>query len=435
MVLGLSTLLVTFWGTANHHFPFYAHTYPFAWYGLIVFIDGFLWWRWREGLILARPKESLSLLFWSAVFWFYFEIWNLHLQDWYFAGAPPEGPWAHVEAYLDFATVLPGMFLVYRLLCRLKIPGQVRTTATIKRGGRRACPLIGCAMLVLPFLYPDWFFPLVWGALIFLLEPILAKWGGPSLLKDAEAGQWTTLVRLLIAGILCGGYWELCNFWSLEKWVYTVPFFSEGKLLEMPYLGFLGFPPFCVECFVMTNAVYLLRNGAHWLPETTGKQRASGGYSRKAAYALVVLLGLVLSEWSFGQMNAHTIDSRSESLQEILGDISLSEATTLTKKGWQYPKEILKDWDEVSPVISAPFRERIHSRLALVSLLNMGSQNARLLEMAGICVPEGLRQQAPNDLFADLVTINQATGLRKTPLVKRRVAAWINAAKRQSPFY
>jgi len=434
MVTGLSTLLVTFWGTANHLFPFYAHTYPFAWYGLIVFMDGLLWWRWKEGLILARPREFITLLFWSAVFWFYFEIWNLHLKDWYFAGAPSEGPWAHVEAYLDFATVLPGMFLVYRLLCRLKIPRQVKTTATITGWGRKACPFIGCAMLVLPLLYPDWFFPFVWGALIFLLEPICAKHGGPSLLRDAENGEWTSLVRLLIAGILCGGYWEFCNFWSLEKWVYTVPFFSEGKLLEMPYLGFLGFPPFCVECFVMTNAVYLLRGGRHWLPDTTGNKRASGS-THKTAYVLLVILGLLLSEWSYGQMKARTIDSRSESLQEILGDISLSEAGALTKKGWRYPEEILRDWDKASTVLTISFRDRIRSRLALVSHLNMGSRNARLLEMAGIGVPEDLRQQRPDELVAELVTINQALGLRKTPLVTRRVEAWINAATRQSPFY
>jgi len=434
MATGLLTLLVTFWGTANYLFPFYAHTYPFAWYGLIVFMDGFLWWRWKEGLILARPREFVTLLFWSAVFWFYFEIWNLHLKDWYFAGAPSEGPWAHVEAYLDFATVLPGMFLVYRLLCRLKIPGQVKTTATIKGRGRKAFPLVGCAMLVLPLLYPDWFFPLVWGALIFLLEPICAKWGGPSLLRDVETGQWTTLVRLLIAGIFCGGYWELWNFWSLEKWVYTVPFFAKGKLLEMPYLGFLGFPPFCVECFVMTNAVYLLRGGRHWLPEAAGEKRASR-FTHKTGYALLVLLGLFLSEWSYDQMNTRTIDSRSESLQEILGDVSLSEAEALTKKGWRYPAEILADWDKASTAISVPFRDPIHRRLTLVSLVNMGSQNARLLEMAGICRPEDLRQQRPNELFAELVTINHAVGLRKTPLVKRRVEAWINAAKRQSPFF
>jgi hypothetical protein len=434
VVTGLLTLVLTFWGTSHYVFPFYAHTYPFAWYGLIVFLDGWLWWRWDEGLVLARPREFITLLFWSFVFWFFFEIWNLRLQNWYYAGAPSQELWSHVEAYLDFATVLPGMFLVYRLLCRLRIPRQVRTRAIIQRWAGKACLPVGCVMLALPLLCPACFFPFVWGAFIFLLEPICSKWDGRSLLKDAEMGDWTTFVRLLIAGVLCGGYWELCNFWSLAKWVYTVPFFSEGKLFEMPYLGFLGFPPFCVECFVMINALYLLRGGRHWDTEAPRRPKASGAL-HKTTYLLIILLGLLLSEWSYGKMNAYTIDSRSESLQKILEDISHSEAGALNKKGWRYPEEILEDWDQASTVISMPLRDRIRHRLKLVSTLNMGSANARLLEGVGIHSREELAHQSPDELFVELARVNQALQLRKTPLVKRRIEAWIHAAKRQSPIY
>jgi len=434
MIVGLAMLIFTFWGTANYLFPFYAHTYPFAWYGLILFLDGLLWWRWEEGLILARPREFITLLFWSATFWFFFEIWNLRLQDWYFVGVPAEGLWSHAEAYLDFATVLPGMFLVYRLLCRLKIPSHVRTTFALKKAIRKACPFIGSAMLALPLLYPDYFFPFVWGALVFLLEPLCARKGGRSLLKEAESGEWTTLVRLLIAGLFSGAYWELCNFWSLEKWVYTVPFFSEGKLFEMPYAGFLGFPPFCVECFVMINAVYLMRGGRHWDPEAPPMAKAFGT-GHKAVYLLMIVFGLLMNEWSYAQMKQHTIDSYSEPLHQMLEDISPFNASTLSEKGWRYPKEILDNWHEAKTVISMPFQDRIRQRLELVSLVNMGGGNARLLESAGIRSREDLTRQEANKLFPELVKINQALRLRKTPLVERRLAAWINAAKRQSALY
>ena len=434
MISGLSMVILTFWGAVNHVSLFYAHTYPFAWYGLIVFLDGLLWWRWNEGLILARPREFVTLLFWSAIFWFFFEIWNLRLQNWYYAGAPSEGLWPHAEAYLDFATVLPGMFLVYRLLCRLKIPGQAKSRFVLNKGARKACIPIGLVMLILPLICPGYFFPFVWGAFIFLLEPVCAKWGGHSLLKDAERGEWTAVVRLLIAGMLCGGYWELCNFWSLEKWVYTVPFFSEGKLFEMPYLGFLGFPPFCVECFVMTNAVYILRGGHHWLPQTPNRIKAASS-THKAVYLLVIVSGLFLSEWSYSQMNNHTIDSRAEPLWQILADISPTETKMLGKRGWRYPKEILQDWEEAKKVITPPFRDRIRQRLELVGLLNMGSDNGRLLENAGIHSRKQLGKQDPDKLFTRLVRLNQTLVLRQTPLVKRRIVAWIGAAKRKSAIY
>ena len=134
---GLATIFLAFWGTVHYVFPFYAHTYLFAWYGLILLLDGLLYWRWNDGLVLRRPREFVVLSFWSAVFWFFFELWNLRLQNWYFVGVPPEGLWPHVEAYVDFATVLPGMFLVYRLLCHLRVPRRVTTKFVLKRSIRK----------------------------------------------------------------------------------------------------------------------------------------------------------------------------------------------------------------------------------------------------------------------------------------------------------
>ncbi len=225
MILGLMTVVFAFWGTIRYTFPFYAHTYPFAWYGLILFLDGLLWWRWNEGLILKRPREFAVLLFWSAIFWFFFELWNLRLQNWYFVGVPPGGLWPHVEAYLDFATVLPGMFLVYRLLCHLKIPRRVKTEFVLKGWTQNASLIVGFFMLTLPMVFPHYFFPLVWGAFAFLLDPLCARFGARSLLMDGKKGEWTTFVRLLLAGIICGGDWGVCYFLSFGKRIFTVPLF------------------------------------------------------------------------------------------------------------------------------------------------------------------------------------------------------------------
>lgn len=443
MFLGIATVIVTFWGTRNFIPPFYPHTYPFAWYGLILFLDGLLWWRWNDGLILKKPREFAVLLFWSAVFWFFFECWNLRLKNWYFVGVPPEGLWPHVEAYLDFATVLPGMFLVYRLLCRLRIPGSARTNFSLKGQIHHASVIIGFFMLALPLLFPDYFFPFVWGALIFLLEPVCARFGARTLLTDGQKGEWTTFVRLLLAGLLCGGYWELCNFWSLEKWIYTVPLFSQGKLFEMPYLGFLGFPPFCVQCFVMINALYLLRDGRHWDPDALAphptEERPEDlktlDWRHKAVYFTIIVFAVCLSEWSYAKMKVYTIDSRSESLPLVLHDISPEDAARLQGKGWRYPEQVLRTWKEAEGIIGEALSGRIRKRLELVSLLHMGTDNARLLESASIDSREKLGEQNPDVLFPALISSNQQLGLRRNPLLKRRVTAWINAAKRKSAFY
>ena len=53
------------------------------------------------------------------------------------------------------------------------------------------------------------------------------------------------------AGGACGLLWEFWNYWAATKWTYTVPYLGGVKLFEMPVLGFLGFPPFAVECWAM----------------------------------------------------------------------------------------------------------------------------------------------------------------------------------------
>jgi hypothetical protein len=338
-----------------------------------------------------------------------------------------------VEAYIDFATVLPGMFLLYRLLYRLNIPRRRQPGRTVLALSPRISVLIGTAMLTLPLVLPDFFFFCVWGSLIFLLEPLLMRFSTPSLLASTHKGDWTELARLLVAGLIAGLYWELCNFWSLEKWVYTVPFFSQGKLFEMPYLGFLGFPPFCVECFVMTNAVYLLRGRRHWIPEWDRKGGATS--SQKWIYALLLVISLLMAEWSYEKMQHFTVESRAETFQETVADIAAPVARQLATQGWKYPEQVRSHWKTVSPSIPETSRKTIKKRLDLATLLHMGSTNARLLEAVGIRSRRDLAGAEIDRLYNRLRQANNRLGLRNAPLLKRRVASWIAGARRTSPLY
>ena len=91
----------------------------------------------------------------------------------------------------------------------------------------------------------------VWLGFIFLLDPINARLGAESLREDIRAGRYDRLRNLLIGGLLCGALWEFWNYWAGAKWHYTVPMFEHTKIFEMPLPGYLGFPPFAVECFTM----------------------------------------------------------------------------------------------------------------------------------------------------------------------------------------
>ena len=117
---------------------------------------------------------------------------------------------------------------------------------------------IGCVCAALPlFVISAWLVPLVWLGLILMLDPINALRGNPSITGDIIRGNYQRLLALLASGGLCGLLWEFWNYWALTKWTYTVPYLGSVKIFEMPVLGYLGFPPFAVECWAM----YILIRG------------------------------------------------------------------------------------------------------------------------------------------------------------------------------
>jgi hypothetical protein len=46
------------------------------------------------------------------------------------------------------------------------------------------------------------------------------------------------------------------NYYSLAKWIYSVPYVHRFSLFEMPLLGFAGYLLFGLECTVVGNIVW-----------------------------------------------------------------------------------------------------------------------------------------------------------------------------------
>jgi hypothetical protein len=152
--------------------------------------------------------------------------------------------------------------------------------------------VIGALFLVLPLVWPAYFFPLVWGGFVFLFEPFLYRRGEPCFLADLRNGSWEEVFLWLFAGLACGILWETWNFWAGSKWVYTVPFVGGLKIFEMPVLGFLGFPPFALECIVLIRVFYYVRSRMMVLP---GPQRKLLKYCiavAAAAFMVLVFTGI-----------------------------------------------------------------------------------------------------------------------------------------------
>jgi hypothetical protein len=279
--------------------------FPLAWWPYILIVDGLVYRRKTTSLLTGHLVEFALLSGWSVCFWLIFELFNLRLNNWHYVMVPENLPQRWAGYAVCYATVLPGLFETMDLL---DCYGLFKNSGVRAIAGstRWYAPFIvtGLAFLVLPLLWPQFFFPLVWGCFIFLLEPLNHRLGLPSLMRQWQQGTLRTFYLLLAAGAICGLLWEFWNFWALTKWIYTVPYVGWLKVFEMPLLGFLGFPPFAVECYVMINTASILRQGRGW--QTPAQPTAQP----KLFPAL--LLGVALALFClfvFRQIDVHTVVS------------------------------------------------------------------------------------------------------------------------------
>lgn len=240
--------------------PFYSWFYSFAWWSYILFLEAFLYRRGGKSDLFCCPLRFSAYLPLSITIWLVFELFNLRLSNWHYIEVPSSTPLRWLGYSISFATVLPGIIATRDFLDYTEIfkNSGLDSPAPAPRALYLPFLAAGALSFLLPLLWPQYFFPLVWGCFIFLLEPVNHRFGAPSLLADWRNGTLRPFFILLLAGACCGLLWELWNFWAGSKWVYTVPFVGYFKIFEMPVLGFLGFPPFAVECYVMANAFFLL---------------------------------------------------------------------------------------------------------------------------------------------------------------------------------
>lgn len=266
--IGLFILLVSEALMLSGVRPFTTWFYSLAWWSYIFIVDQDVYRRTGNSLWMSRRREFFLLIPVSVCFWMIFEGLNVYLRNWHYVGIIRE-PWLRWPGYfIAYGTVLPGIFETAEWLEAVGLFRAVRVRP-IPRTTAWHGPfaIIGAVCLFAPVFWPRYTFPLIWAGFTFLLEPLLHTRGGASLMAEWETGRPRTFLLLLTAGLICGVLWEFWNFWAVSKWVYTLPFVGKWKVFEMPVLGFLGFPPFAVELYVMTGVLSLCRGGRGWRRE------------------------------------------------------------------------------------------------------------------------------------------------------------------------
>ncbi len=288
------------------------------WVGYLLVFDGLLTLIRRrddngddEGSPLRqRPNRFIVAWLTSIPVWCFFDWINFYfIQAWDYHGLPPHFASRVVGYFVAFAAISPGMFLTAVLYQRLGVRHLMVNRREITRvltvllslgvlaililaivligicqnlGGGFLLSTLGLilpgsltlaitwrlvpAVFVFGLSFTLWAILLadpvsnmaLWVGLIYLLDPICHRCGAPSILRDWEQGRYGRTISLMLGGATCGLLWESWNYYAIAKWTYNLPFLGElehVRYFEMPWLGFLGFLPFAIECWVMLNAI------------------------------------------------------------------------------------------------------------------------------------------------------------------------------------
>ena len=237
----------------------------FLWLGYCLLIDGMVYSRRGSSLLTRSGWGYLFMFIISAGAWWLFEVINWRTQNWFYDGRQYFTDLEYfLLASLSFSTVIPAVFGTAEFFSTLGWVQGAKKGWKIKPtpGTLRFFLFSGLLMLALLWLWPRYFFPLVWLSVYFILAPINVWLGYPSLSRFTEEGDWRPVYALWLGALTCGFFWEMWNFYSYPKWIYQVPFVDFWHVFEMPVLGYGGYLPFALELFALYNlAVGLLALG------------------------------------------------------------------------------------------------------------------------------------------------------------------------------
>jgi hypothetical protein len=251
LILGIVLTAVSWYFAWSHVGPASEYSFFPLWVGYILLVNGLSEVMTGTSLLRRMRWSFLWLFVISIPMWWFFEYMNTIVQNWHYVFAHPISILHYeIQASIDFSTVVPAVLsisiLVFQPLerrslnTRIAIPGTTLLIAFVST----------FILFWLLNLFPSETFPLVWIVPILFLEPLAYALGvRASLVRQIEQGNLALPLSLGIGTLITGFWWECWNFYSLPKWIYTIPYVGFWKVFEMPFLGYLGYPFFGLIVF------------------------------------------------------------------------------------------------------------------------------------------------------------------------------------------
>lgn len=228
------------------------------WLGYCLTVDALVLYRRGTSLLSRDWRKYVGLFLVSAPAWWLFEFINQRLQNWHYLG---HHLFTNLEyaalSSLSFSTVLPAVFGSAELMTSFDFIQRLGRGPVIRpnRSTTLFFFLIGLLMFALMMTWPLYFFPFVWLSVYFIIEPINVWLGHQSLVRWTDNGDWRPIMALWLGVLLCGFFWEMWNFFSYPKWIYTVPWVDFLHIFEMPLLGYGGYLPFALELYALYHLI------------------------------------------------------------------------------------------------------------------------------------------------------------------------------------
>ncbi len=226
---------------------------PLVWTGYILFVDGLVARRKGASALSARRREFVISLPLSIICWYVFEGVNLLLENWTYHGLPDNTAARWLGYAWSYATIFPGIFVTAELVESF-IGDRLERRRRVDIGARTETVfyISGFLLFVVTLVFPSPYLCfLPWISVLLWFEGLNDRLALGSFSAMFRRGSYGLFVSLIISGAICGLLWEFWNFWAGTKWSYSVPYLPNVKLFEMPVLGYLGFMPFALECYLM----------------------------------------------------------------------------------------------------------------------------------------------------------------------------------------
>src|SRR5213083_1616635 len=342
------------------------------------------------------------MLWWSAVIWLLFEAINFRLRDWYYVFLPEGRVERWVGITVSLATVVPAVLLPERVLDRLGVWRDLRFRAfTLEPRHLEIAGWVGGGLLAAVLAFPRYLYPLTWGAVWLMAEPLLyARDPARSLFGDIARGHWGRIARLMAAGLFAGVLWESFNAVARGRWIYTVPFLEHWKIFEMPPVGFLGFPFFALEVWSLYHLLARRPRAATVVP--------------RVAFAVLVLAGM--DRWTVSSTTPRLADlpAVSAEARARLQDAGLTDVFRLAQLR---PEEIGRraGLDQVGAT-------SVREAARLSTLRGIGTRHAAALAAGGIRTIADLAATGP-------ATVWSVAHRGPRPTLPE-VRVWVRAARR-----